>query len=313
MRLRPGFTVNLLDSTLTAASIAVSSGSRPQRSAAHAPNCVVAREDWRGLYDDERDIVLGAGEQALSTTLSILDLGDELLRESHETLLPLLASASTVGGDPSRADEPQQVAEQQAYVSALRTFQSSVSRALYERYGIIPETTGAADLVVHQPDQLSTAFNPGINAFMGLHIDSHQRLPFGDRTGAMTLCSVNVGFAERYLNFVNLPVRSLLEVLAERGVPAPESASDLKDAFFAEFPDYPVLRLTIRPGQAYLCNTQNTIHDGATNHAQRPDVSFLTLHRLTDGVPRPVAAGMAHAEAVDAGSAAPAVALRAAT
>jgi hypothetical protein len=271
MLLRPGFTVNLLDPGVTRDSVSICSGSRLMADTSHAPNCVVAAGDWRDLTDVEADVILGADLRPLSTTVSLLDLGPQLLQDGHDTLLPLLAGGSDTA--------------QPVYVEALRTFQSQVSQALQDRYGIVPETTGAADLVVHRPDQPSTAFNPGIGAFMGLHIDSHQQLPFGDRAGAMTLCAMNVGFADRYLNFVNLPVRDLIEVLADRGVDPPVSAGDVKNAFFAEFPAYPVLRLTIRPGEAYLCNTQNTIHDGATNRTGSPDISFLTLHRMTNLVP----------------------------
>ena len=275
MLLRPGFTVNLLDPGVTRSSISISSGSRPLADASHAPDCTVATDDWRDLTDAAADVVLGDALRPLSAPLaaavSLLDLGPDQLQESHRTRLPLLAAG------PGAA--------QDVYVEALRTYQSHVSQALHDRYGIVPETTGAADLVVHRPGQPSTAYNPGIKAFMGLHIDSHQQLPFADRAGAMTLCAVNVGVADRYLNFVNLPVRDLVEVLAAHGVTQPESASALKNAFFARFPEYPVLRLTLRPGQAYLCNTQNTIHDGATNQDGRPDISFLSLHRMTDLVP----------------------------
>jgi hypothetical protein len=282
--LRPGFTVNLLDETVSPASILICSGSRPFHEAGHATSCVVARDDWRSLDDEEAATVLGSGPRSPSQSLTLLDLGTRLLEEGHRSLLPFLAgqgngTGSGTGSGPS-------------LVEALRSYQSQVTQTLHERYGIIPETTGAADMIVHRPDQVSTAFNPAAGEFVGLHIDTHQRLPFSERAGAMTLCSVNIGFAERYLDFVNLPVSSLLATLADRGLQAPESSSALKDAFLGAFPGYPVLRLVLQPGQAYLCTTQNTIHDGATNHSALPDISFLTLHRLTDLAPR-WAAGLA--------------------
>jgi hypothetical protein len=73
----------------------------------------------------------------------------------------------------------------------------------------------------------------------------------------------------------------MVEMLEESGhAVSGESANDLRDAFFAAFPDYPVLRVRLQPGQAYLCNTQNTVHDGATNDEGLPDLSFLTLNEL---------------------------------
>ncbi|HEX3961177.1 MAG TPA: hypothetical protein VHZ03_31920 [Trebonia sp.] len=291
-RLLPGFTVNLLDDLLTGASILISSGVRPFRGTGHAPDCVVARDDWRRLDEEEAATLLGEGPRPPAESLSLLDLGEGLLADAHRALLPFLA------GDGTR---PGAVLAGASLADALRAFQSAVTQVLFDRYGLVAETTGAADMIVHQSDQASTAFNPAAGEFVGLHIDTHQRLPFGERAGAMTLCSVNVGFADRYLDFVNLPVSSLVRLLAERGVPAPRSSAELKEAFFARFADYPVLRLVLRPGQAYLCVTQNTIHDGATNHAGMPDVSFLTLHRLAHAAPH--AARLAAAELAGAGPA----------
>jgi len=202
--LRPGFTVNLLDETVTRASLMICSGSRAFPESGHAPNCVVASGDWRPLNDDEATTLFGGGSRPPSESLSLLDLGAGLLDESHRSLLPLLAGNQ----DGEGANRP--------LVDVLRAFQSSVTAELCEGYGIVPDTTGAADMIVHKPDQLSTAFNQVAGEFVGLHIDTHQRLPFGARAGAMTLCSVNIGFAERYLDFVNLPVSSMLGALAER-------------------------------------------------------------------------------------------------
>jgi hypothetical protein len=281
-RLMPGFTVNLLDDTVTPASILISSGVRPLRGNGHAPGCVVARDDWRRLDEEETAALLGEGPRPPAESLSLLDLGAGLLDRAHRDLLPFLAGdrsrpGAGLAGAPAAGAAP---------AGALRGFQSSVTQELFDAYGVGVETTGAADMIVRQPDQVSTAFNPATGEVAGLRVDPHQRLPFGERAGAMTLCSVNIGFADRYLDFVNLPASSMPALLAGHGVPEPESPAELKDAFFAHFADYPVLRLVLRPGQAYLCVTQNTIHDGATNHAGMLDVSFLTLHRLARVAPR---------------------------
>ena len=270
--LMPGFTVNLLDDTVTRASILISSGVRPFGANGHAPGCAVARDDWRRLDDAEAAALLGEAPRPPAESLSLLDLGGSLLAEAHRDLLPFLACD---GAGPGAVP-----------AGALRAFQSAVTQALFDRYGVVAETTGPADMVVRQPGPVSTAFDPAVGEPGGLHVDTRQRLPFGERAGVMTLCSVNVGFADRYLDFVNLPVSRLVRLLAERGAPAARSSAELTEAFFAWFADYPVLRLVLRPGQAYLCVTQNTIHDGATSRAGGPGVSFLSLHRLAQAAPR---------------------------
>jgi len=74
--------------------------------------------------------------------------------------------------------------------------------------------------------------------------------------------------------FVNLP---LIELLAPSGIPhGPETyrryswAYALAHAFMAARPDYPVLRLELRPGEGYCAPTQNLVHDGYTSEGDGP-------------------------------------------
>ena len=47
------------------------------------------------------------------------------------------------------------------------------------------------------------------------------------------------------------------------------------------FPDYPVVRLTIRPGEAYIAPTENLIHDGSTLGMTSPDLALHMIGALT--------------------------------
>lgn len=261
MRLRPGLTITIAAPTIDSDALTLSSGTQVADGGGF-----VARPDWRPLDPGDRTIVLSQRPTSLSESVVLVDLGERILDQAHEELLPLVGGAEV--SPPERA-------------VALRRFHGAVLDALASDLGIVAEQVGAADLVVHRPGLRSTAHNPDRDVFMGLHVDSHQRLPFGERWAAMTLCAVNVGFTHRYLNLVNLSVPSLVGLLEESGHDVPgESANDLRDAFFATFPDYPIIRVRLQPGQAYLCNTQNTVHDGATNDDGLPDLSFLTLNEL---------------------------------
>jgi hypothetical protein len=262
LRCRPGLTITIASPTIRPDALAVSPGVE----ALAATGGVVARPEWRPLDRDDREVVFSHGPVPLCDSVVLIDMGDELVSQAHEELLPLVSGAAF---------------DQSSRAAALRRFHGAVLEVLATRLGLVPEQVGAADLVAHRPGLRSTAHNPESGAFMGLHVDSHQRLPFGDRWAAMTLCAVNVGFTHRDLNLVNLAVPSMVEMLEESGhAVSGESANDLRDAFFAAFPDYPVLRVRLQPGQAYLCNTQNTVHDGATNDEGLPDLSFLTLNEL---------------------------------
>ncbi len=226
---------------------------------------MVPRDGFRPLDAGELSALLATGPASVRTDLIVFDIGSGVLEESHARLLPLASETE---------------ADSVSVRDAVQGFRTLLINRVAEVCGLRAPAAGRGDVVVHGPGQLSTAFNYDAGVFMGLHIDNHQRLPLDERDRANTLCAANVGFGERYLHFVNLPASGLLAMLAERGISAPNTAEALKDAFLARFPDYPVIRLTLLPGHAYLCNTQNTIHDGATPEGDLPDVSFLTMNRL---------------------------------
>jgi hypothetical protein len=41
------------------------------------------------------------------------------------------------------------------------------------------------------------------------------------------------------------------------------------------WPDYPVVKLRIRPGEAYIAQTENLIHDGSTLGQRGFDLAFM--------------------------------------
>jgi hypothetical protein len=260
--------VSFLSPGLDPSLVALTEGVRPLDDEGSA---FVPRGPWRPVDGSPTSVVSPAPTRPAGS-VAVLDLGPALLEEGRRALLPLLEGSAMDGS------------------GALRRFQAAVLEALHERHGLTPETVGAADLVMHGPGQESTAYNKQTGAYMGLHIDSHQRLAFGERNQAMTLCAVNLGRGERYLNFVPRTVAAIVEDLVDRGVEIPPSALALKNAYLRAVPDQAVVRLTLPPGHAYLCITQNAIHDGATAPGDRPDVAFLTMSRLADDVARVAAA-----------------------
>jgi hypothetical protein len=231
---------------------------------------------WRGPSEAERNILFASRPLTLSASVSVLDLGSQLLGHLRDLLLPQVAVRVGVLGEGDPIETATHI---------LPQAQGLILQALTDRHGVVPEEIGPVDLVINRPGLLSTAIKAATGACIGLHIDTHEPLPLTQRRSAMTLCAANIGAAERYLDFINLPVRQIVASLAGSKVPVPETAPALKDAFLLTYPDYPVVRITVPPGQAYLCNTQDTIHDGSTNLSGLPDIVLLTLNRWVDEVP----------------------------
>jgi hypothetical protein len=51
-------------------------------------------------------------------------------------------------------------------------------------------------------------------------------------------------------------------------------------AFLHKFPEYPVVRLAVLPGEAYIAPTENMIHDGTTEGMRVLDQQVTVRGRL---------------------------------
>lgn len=135
-----------------------------------------------------------------------------------------------------------------------------------------------ADLAFAPPGLHSTAFDRVNRIYKGLHIDDHEKLPYNKRHQAFILFNINLGSTVRYFKFVNHQLISIMRMLGnnyEHEVIESWPTHKIKDQFFHQFPKYPIIRAVLSPGDAYLCQTQNVIHDGSTNDQDATDISLL--------------------------------------
>lgn len=114
---------------------------------------------------------------------------------------------------------------------------------------------------------------------LGLHIDTaYKQVPFDERKYAPGRLSINVGLDDRFLLFVNLSVEQIQQALADRNVSyhddPPHATHQFRTAFMACFPEYPVIKVRVRPGEGYIAPTENMIHDGCTVEQEHFDVQF---------------------------------------
>lgn len=114
-------------------------------------------------------------------------------------------------------------------------------------------------VVFNEPGLVSTAYIPEKSYYIGLHVDYLFQQSIHGRDNSANRISVNLGNEDRYLVYVNLTMRDLINIIK----PIDDCSSDeLVLRFFERFPRYPVVRIRIRPGEAYIAPTQNVIHDG---------------------------------------------------
>jgi hypothetical protein len=119
--------------------------------------------------------------------------------------------------------------------------------------------------------------------FAGLHVDSWDGLPFRSRNRSRNRLCINFGREPRYSLFINLP---LMQMFCHLGLRDPEDIYEdfrglyLGHRFMCACPEYPVIRLQINPGEAYILPTDNLIHDASTENKQFPDITLTFLGRF---------------------------------
>jgi len=134
----------------------------------------------------------------------------------------------------------------------------------------------AGDLTFHglissRPNQRTVAFDPLSGKYIGLHLDSWDSDSDDTREVANNRIAINVGKVERSLLFVDQSVVDMKLLLAKSGISIDGKVGTELGRFFLRcFPTYPVLRLNIGPGEAYVAPTDFVMHDGCTLGAQEP-------------------------------------------
>jgi hypothetical protein len=113
--------------------------------------------------------------------------------------------------------------------------------------------------------------------YIGLHLDHIDRAPLRLRHRSRNRICINLGVEDRYFLFINL---TMINMFAALGLSDPEDiyrhyrAVSLGDEFMQSCPDYPVVRLTIAPGEAYIAPTDNIIHDATSEGKKYTDISL---------------------------------------
>jgi hypothetical protein len=110
----------------------------------------------------------------------------------------------------------------------------------------------------------------------GLHTDNWDALPLAQKQDSTNRICVNLGLDSRYFLFINLTERDIFEMLGcpDSDIKKPWTRQ-LTNEFMRRYPDYPVVKLRIAPGEAYIAPTENMIHDASTAEMKHLDIKVM--------------------------------------
>jgi hypothetical protein len=267
-----------VDGDRVAISAGTAAASEVGLDAFYVPGARLPAEPFRSPSARELSLLLAAPGQDLDWARTVL-----LTRVPSE-LLDLLC--------PLKLDTRRDIATACAVYRSERfdAILESFVAAIVDRYARRTERVHSLGLTFHPPglptvssDASNASRHPYILKRLGLHVDDALLAPLSVRDLSPNRIAINVGSEDRHLLFINLPLRELANMLAPTVGPFLERPDQAVVMFMRAFPDYPVIRVLIRPGEAYVAPTDNLIHDGATTTAVAPSAS---VHILGDfGLP----------------------------
>jgi hypothetical protein len=118
------------------------------------------------------------------------------------------------------------------------------------------------------PANLKTVtVNRDIGRYNGLHVDNWDPLRLEARHLATNRICINIGQGDRYFLFLPFTLMDIAKVLSEEMGPrweAPRRYTAIGRQFMELFPEVPVIRCRLRPGEAYVAPTENLVHDGSS-------------------------------------------------
>lgn len=112
---------------------------------------------------------------------------------------------------------------------------------------------------------------------LGLHIDQSRHFTIHSAHKSGNRISINLGNETRSLIFTNLSMIQVYNMIREKvDVTTIELNPDtIAPHFFKLYPDYPVLKLDIKPYQYYIAPTDNFFHDASTMGTQQIDITII--------------------------------------
>ena len=271
--LRPTVSLSFADGLDAADCIALSAGSICVENAGYEPESVVPRSPWRVPSDEEKKYICSR-EDARNTgrSIRVLQIPSDLIERFHRKVFE--KGGLTQKNVKAVASGP----EARTILAEFNEFARTVS----ELTGKLPNDSIHGGFCVKDAGLKTVTVDLQGKNFIGLHVDDWFRLPVGQRAQSPTRICANFGWCDRFLLILSISVDDMYfspETPAWKGFAWRREIVNLKGAtalgrkFLQIFKEYPITKIRIKPGQAYVAPTENLMHDGSSESGTVVDVA----------------------------------------
>ena len=127
-------------------------------------------------------------------------------------------------------------------------------------------------------DVVTINYGNNVKTRIGLHIDNRDQLSIYDAEAGRSLFLINLSSENRYFLFVNQTSKNIIDWIENKNgckLPKDYTAEFINKDFSDYFPSYNVVKLKIKPFEAYIAPNENIIHDGCTEGCINPSLRFF--------------------------------------
>lgn len=252
----------------------------PQVSSTYISAAYVPVEPWRELTPHEAESLCAPH---LLSDLSQWQLGSDLgiIRLTEDVISPFIEIFEEYGTRHHLSQENYRThTTHPRWEKTLADVRAELER--YSLQGLAPEILSLASAPPGLRTVTQEKMNPFEREFVGLHLDSWDKKPLRRRHQSRNRICINLGREDRHFLFIPLTQVQMFQMI---GLSDPEDiyrdyrGLHIGQKFMERFPDYPVAKLRIAPGEAYIAPTDNMIHDATSIGKRYPDVALhITGH-----------------------------------
>jgi hypothetical protein len=131
---------------------------------------------------------------------------------------------------------------------------------------------------INQPGLIATTVNQATDTFIGMHVDSWDKVELTKRRHSRNRICINIGCETRRLMFVPLTLAQIeVEMGDAFGAAIPLGPTGIVRQYLSSPGDHRVIGLDIPPLHAYIAPTENIGHDATTRDTSTPDKALTII------------------------------------
>lgn len=112
--------------------------------------------------------------------------------------------------------------------------------------------------------------------YIGLHVDRSRLYTLHTAHKSGNRISINLGKESRYLAIVNLTLIQAYNMIRIKiGSEKSITPNNIASLFFSLYPEYPIVKIEIKPYQFYIAPTDNFFHDATTIGMKSLDITLV--------------------------------------